>query len=93
MMQAIRCTVPAGMSATSASTTVCSCPGGVVLLPRAPARRPPPRCAFLSELIELTWNRQIDRGNVFDRELPLDPTADAYRAMDQWRAIKVLLHP
>jgi threonine dehydrogenase-like Zn-dependent dehydrogenase len=53
----------------------------------APVRR------FLPELIDLIWNRQINPGKVFDLELPLDEAADAYRAMDQREAIKVLLRP
>ena len=51
----------------------------------APVRR------FLPELIDLIWNRTIDPGRVFDLELPLDQAADGYRAMDERRAIKVLL--
>jgi threonine dehydrogenase-like Zn-dependent dehydrogenase len=53
----------------------------------APVRR------FLPELIDLIWSRQIEPGKVFDLELPLDEAADAYRAMDQREAIKVLLRP
>jgi threonine dehydrogenase-like Zn-dependent dehydrogenase len=53
----------------------------------APVRR------FLPELIDLIWNREINPGRVFDLELPLDEAADAYRAMDQREAIKVLLRP
>ena len=53
----------------------------------APVRR------FLPELIDLIWNRQIDPGKVFDLELPLERAAEAYRAMDERRAIKVLLKP
>jgi threonine dehydrogenase-like Zn-dependent dehydrogenase len=53
----------------------------------APVRR------FLPHLIDLIWNRQINPGKVFDLELPLDEAADAYRAMDQREAIKVLLRP
>jgi threonine dehydrogenase-like Zn-dependent dehydrogenase len=53
----------------------------------APVRR------FLPELIDLIWNRQINPGKVFDLELSLDQAADAYRAMDQREAIKVLLRP
>jgi threonine dehydrogenase-like Zn-dependent dehydrogenase len=51
----------------------------------APVRR------FLPELIDLIWNRQIDPGRVFDLTLPLEQAAEAYRAMDERRAIKVLL--
>jgi threonine dehydrogenase-like Zn-dependent dehydrogenase len=53
----------------------------------APVRR------FLPELIDLVWNRQIDPGKVFDLTLPLEQAAEGYRAMDERRAIKVLLHP
>ena len=48
---------------------------------------------FLPELIDLIWNRKIDPGKVFDLELPLDQAAGGYRAMDERRAIKVLLRP
>jgi threonine dehydrogenase-like Zn-dependent dehydrogenase len=53
----------------------------------APVRR------FLPELIDLIWNGQIDPGKVFDLELPLVQAAEGYDAMDQRRAIKVLLRP
>ena len=39
------------------------------------------------------WNRKIDPGKVFDMMLPLEQVAEAYRAMDERRAIKVLLQP
>lgn len=48
---------------------------------------------FLPELIGLIWNRQIDPGKVFDLTLPLDQAAEGYRAMDERRAVKVLLNP
>ncbi len=48
---------------------------------------------FLPELIGLIWRRQIDPGDDFDLELPLDQAAEGYRAMDERRAIKTLLHP
>jgi threonine dehydrogenase-like Zn-dependent dehydrogenase len=35
----------------------------------------------------------LDASAVFDLELPLDDAAAAYRAMDERRAIKVLLRP
>src|SRR5438132_569821 len=53
----------------------------------APVRR------FLPQLIDLVWNGKINPGKVFDLTLPLDQVADAYRAMDERRAIKVLLRP
>jgi threonine dehydrogenase-like Zn-dependent dehydrogenase len=48
---------------------------------------------YLPELIDLIWNRRIDPGKVFDLELTLDEAAAGYRAMDERRAIKVLLRP
>ncbi|GAA4042593.1 zinc-dependent alcohol dehydrogenase family protein [Nonomuraea soli] len=53
----------------------------------APVRR------FLPELVEAIWHRRIDPGAVFDLELPLEEAAEAYRAMDERRAIKALLRP
>ncbi|NUU25099.1 MAG: zinc-dependent alcohol dehydrogenase family protein [Streptomycetaceae bacterium] len=52
---------------------------------------PAPVRQYLPELIDLIWNRRIDPGKVFDLELPLDEAAEAYRAMDERRAIKALL--
>ncbi|WP_207514056.1 zinc-dependent alcohol dehydrogenase family protein [Mycolicibacterium celeriflavum] len=51
----------------------------------APVRR------FLPELIQLIWDRKIDPGKVFDLTLPLEQAAEGYTAMDERRAIKVLL--
>ena len=53
----------------------------------APVRR------FLPQLIDLIWNRRIDPGKVFDLELPLEQAVEGYKAMDDRRAIKVLLRP
>ena len=47
--------------------------------------------AYLPELLELVLNRTIDPGRVFDLELPLSSVGEAYTAMDERRAIKVLL--
>jgi threonine dehydrogenase-like Zn-dependent dehydrogenase len=53
----------------------------------APVRR------YLPHLIDLVWNRKINPGKVFDLTLPLEQVAEGYRAMDERRAIKVLLRP
>src|SRR2546425_591438 len=53
----------------------------------APVRR------YLPELIKLVWDGKINPGKVFDLTLPLDQVAEAYRAMDERRAIKTLLRP
>jgi len=49
--------------------------------------------AYLPELLERTLSGSIDPGRVFDLTLPLDDVAEGYRAMDERRAIKVLLRP
>lgn len=51
----------------------------------APVRR------FLPHLMNLVLDRKINPGKVFDLELPLTDVAEGYRAMDERRAIKVLL--
>jgi len=94
MLQALRSTRPGGM------VGYVGVPHGVELPVRemfhnlvglrggpAPVRR------FLPDLMERVWDRRIDPGQVFDVEMPLDRVADAYRAMDQREAIKVLLRP
>jgi threonine dehydrogenase-like Zn-dependent dehydrogenase len=48
---------------------------------------------YLPELLELTLSGAIDPGRVFDLTLPLEQVADGYRAMDERRAIKVLITP
>jgi threonine dehydrogenase-like Zn-dependent dehydrogenase len=48
---------------------------------------------YLPQLLELTLSGAIDASPVFDLTLPLDEVADGYRAMDERRAIKVLLQP
>ncbi|HEX4791583.1 MAG TPA: zinc-dependent alcohol dehydrogenase family protein [Actinospica sp.] len=54
---------------------------------------PAPVRAFLPDLVERVWDGRIEPGRVFDLELPLDRAAEAYRAMDERRAVKVLLKP
>jgi threonine dehydrogenase-like Zn-dependent dehydrogenase len=52
---------------------------------------PAPVRKYLPHLIDLIWRREIDPGRVFDLALPLEDAAEAYRAMDERRAIKALL--
>ena len=54
---------------------------------------PAPVRNYLPKLIDLIWNRRIEPGKVFDLELQLDEAAAGYAAMDERRAIKVLLRP
>ncbi|WP_069385413.1 zinc-dependent alcohol dehydrogenase family protein [Cellulosimicrobium cellulans] len=53
----------------------------------APVRR------FLPDLVRRIWDRELDASGVFDLTLPLEEAAEGYRAMDERRAIKVLLTP
>jgi len=53
----------------------------------APVRR------YLPHLIDLVLNGKINPGKVFDLVLPLHQVAEAYKAMDERRAIKALLRP
>jgi threonine dehydrogenase-like Zn-dependent dehydrogenase len=94
MMQAIRATRPGGHVGYVGVTHDVALPGEELFFSGvhlhggpAPVRR------FLPELIELICNRTIDPGKVFDLDLPLDEAAEAYRAMDERRAIKALLRP
>jgi threonine dehydrogenase-like Zn-dependent dehydrogenase len=44
------------------------------------------------DLVERVMGGRIEPGGVFDLTLPLDE-AEAYRAMDERRAVKALLRP
>jgi threonine dehydrogenase-like Zn-dependent dehydrogenase len=48
---------------------------------------------YIEELLPDVLSRTIRPGRVFDLELPLSEVAEAYAAMDERRAIKVLLRP
>ena len=94
MMQAIRATRPGGHMGYVGVSHGVELPGEELFFSHvhlhggpAPVRR------FLPELIELICDRQINPGKVFDLELPLDRAAEGYKAMDERRAIKTLLHP
>jgi threonine dehydrogenase-like Zn-dependent dehydrogenase len=94
MMQAIRSTRPGGHVGYVGVSHGVELPGRELFFSDvhlhggpAPVRR------FLPELVKLICDRCIDPGKVFDLELPLEKAADGYRAMDERRAIKVLLRP
>ncbi|GAB2490703.1 zinc-dependent alcohol dehydrogenase family protein [Luteococcus sediminum] len=48
---------------------------------------------YLEHLLQLVLDRRIQPGKVFDLELPLEKVAEAYTAMDERTATKVLLRP
>lgn len=94
MMQAIRATRPGGHVGVVGVLHDVTIPGREFFFSHvhlhggpAPVRR------FLPELINLIWQRAIKPGKVFDLTLPLEQVAEGYRAMDERRAIKVLLKP
>jgi len=94
MLQAIRSTRPGGHVGYVGVAHEVELPGEELFFSHvhlhggpAPVRR------FLPELIDLIWARRIDPGKVFDLTLPLEQAAEGYKAMDQRRAIKVLLRP
>ncbi|MGZ4426704.1 MAG: zinc-dependent alcohol dehydrogenase family protein [Nocardioidaceae bacterium] len=48
---------------------------------------------YLPDLLDRVTSGAINPGLVFDSTLPLDDVAEAYRQMDERRAIKVMLRP
>ncbi|GGK58723.1 zinc-dependent alcohol dehydrogenase family protein [Nocardia camponoti] len=94
MKQAVRCTRAGG------SLGYVGVPHGVELNGEQLFRAligvrggPAPVRRFLPDLITRVLEGRINPGKVFDMTLPLDQVAEAYAAMDQRRAIKVLLQP
>ncbi|WP_172652756.1 zinc-dependent alcohol dehydrogenase family protein [Rhodococcus opacus] len=94
MMQAIRSTRPGGHLGFVGVSHGVNLPGEELFYAEihlhggpAPVRR------FLPDLIDRIWRREIDPGKVFDLTLPLSEVAEGYKAMDERRAIKVLLQP
>ena len=92
MMQAIRSARPGGHVGYVGVLHDVDLPGNEMFFSHvhlhggpAPVRR------FLPHLVGLIWKREIEPGKVFDLELPLEQAADGYKAMDERRAIKVLL--
>jgi threonine dehydrogenase-like Zn-dependent dehydrogenase len=93
MMQAIRATQPGGHVGFVGVTHDVQVPGDELFFSHvhlhggpAPVRR------FLPEHVEIIADGTIEPGKVFDLTLPLEDVADGYRAMDERRAIKTLLH-
>ncbi len=92
MMQAIRATRPGGHVGYVGVSHGVELPGEELFFSGvhlhggpAPVRR------FLPELIESIMRDELNAGAVFDLTLPLTEAAEGYRAMDERRAIKVLL--
>ena len=93
MMQAINCARPGG------SIGFVGVPHGVQLdgqglffAQKSLLGGPAPVRRFLPHLMDLVMGRTISPGKVFDLTLPIADVAEGYRAMDERRAIKTLLH-
>lgn len=54
---------------------------------------PAPVRDYLPDLIDRVFDGRINPGKVFDLTLPLEQAAEAYKAMDERRAIKAMLQP
>src|SRR5690606_36353291 len=52
-----------------------------------------PVVRYLPELVPAVLAGELDASAVFDLELPLEQAPEAYAAMDERRAVKVLLRP
>ena len=94
MMQAIRATRPGGHVGYVGVAHDVQLPGEELFFSEVQLHGgPAPVRRFLPELIDLIWRREITPGKVFDLTLPLEAAAEGYKAMDERRAIKVLLQP
>lgn len=94
MLQAIQATRPGGHVGCVGVSHDVELPGQALFFAEvnllggpAPVRR------FLPDLLDRIYRREIDPGKVFDLTLPLEQAAEAYKAMDERRAIKALLQP
>ena len=92
MMQAIRSTRRGGHVGFVGVSHDVSIPGAEFFMSHVHLHGgPAPVRDYLPDLINRVMNREINPGRVFDLQLPFDDAAEAYRAMDERRAIKALL--
>jgi threonine dehydrogenase-like Zn-dependent dehydrogenase len=92
MMQAIRSTRPGGHVGYVGVSHDVELPGQELFFSGVHLHGgPAPVREYLPHLVELIMDGQIDPGQVFDLTLPLEEAAEGYRAMDERRAIKVML--
>ena len=93
-MQAIRSTRPGGHLGYVGVSHDVSLPGQELFYSHAHLHGgPAPVRRFLPDLVDRMCSRTLDAGKVFDLTLGLEQAADGYAAMDERRAIKVLLRP
>lgn len=93
MMQAIGCCRPGG-NVGYVGVPHFKLDGGAVFFAQVRLfGGPAPVRAYLPDLIERIVSGKIHPGKVFDLRIPLEKAAEGYAAMDERRAIKVLLQP
>jgi threonine dehydrogenase-like Zn-dependent dehydrogenase len=94
MMQAINCARPGGHVSFVGVPHGVSLDGWHLFFSHVHLHGgPAPVRKYLPKLIDLVVRGEIQPGKVFDLELPLEQVSEAYRAMDERRAIKALLRP
>ncbi len=94
VVQAVRCARPGGMVGRVGVPHVTDPPQEHMFWRNVGLRGgPAPVRAYLPHLLARAWDGAIDPGRVFDLTLPLDDVAEAYAAMDERGATKVLLRP
>jgi threonine dehydrogenase-like Zn-dependent dehydrogenase len=94
VVQALRCARPGGMVGWVGVPHVTDLPQEHMFWRNVGLRGgPAPVRAYLPDLLATVLDGEIDPGRVFDLTLPLDEVAEAYAAMDERRATKVLLRP
>jgi threonine dehydrogenase-like Zn-dependent dehydrogenase len=94
MLQALRSTRPGGNVGFVGMPHDVNVPAEELFFSHVALRGgPAPVRAYLPDLIGRVLDGRIEPGKVFDLTLPLDQVAEAYKAMDERRAIKALLKP
>jgi threonine dehydrogenase-like Zn-dependent dehydrogenase len=94
MLQALRGTRPGGNVGFVGVPHGVNVPAQELFSSHVALRGGPAPCReYLPDLIERVLQGRIEPGKVFDLTLPLAEVGEAYRAMDERRAIKVLLQP
>jgi threonine dehydrogenase-like Zn-dependent dehydrogenase len=94
VVQALRSARPGGMVGWVGVPHVTDLPQEAMFWKNVGLRGgPAPARAYLPDLLQRVWDRQIQPGKVFDLTLPLEQVAEGYAAMDQRRSIKTLLRP
>nr|WP_026181822.1 zinc-dependent alcohol dehydrogenase family protein [Alloscardovia criceti] len=94
MMQAIACCRPGGYVGYVGVSHGVQLDGGQLFFSEVHLMGgPAPVRKYLPELIHLIFDGKIHPGKVFTKTVDLDDIAEGYKAMDERKAIKVLVRP